>query len=98
MKRIAEDAAKGKLDNRVKFRKGDELHDLADSLNEMFDGIREMVAEDRDMIEQIRGLSAKLKKDSAGSKDLKKGVKETIMELDKLAARLKKAVKKYKLN
>ena len=95
VERVAQELSKGNLDIRVKFRKGDELHELADSLNEMIDGIKAIVREDKDITEKLVKISNKLTKDIDGEKSLKKDVKDAVDELKEIVGKLKQSTDKF---
>ncbi len=96
VKRVSEEIAKGNLSVSVKFRKGDELHDLADSMNSMISGIRTLVKEDRNAIDKIAAVSEKLTADLKKQEGLKEEVEKTIVELNKIVKTLKENSGRYK--
>lgn len=95
VQKICEEISKGNLNLNVKFRKGDEFHEVADSLNKVIQGLKNMVREDKEIIEKLFLLTEKLKRDIATQKDLKKDVKITIEELDNIVKELKKSTEKF---
>jgi len=95
VEKIAEELGRGNLNVNVRFRKGDDLQELAASLNAMIGNIRDMVAEDKKIIENLSEMSEKLKKDMEGDKDLKQDVKETIEKINEIVKRLKKESDKF---
>ena len=96
MKKVSEEIAKGNLCVNVKFRKSDELHDLADSMNAMIAGVRNLVKEDRSTINKIMAVSDKLAEDVKKHKGLKAEVKKTINELNGIIKTLKKNSGRFK--
>ncbi len=46
VKRICDELARGNLNQIVKFRKGDEFHDVADALNKVINGLKTLIKED----------------------------------------------------
>lgn len=95
VERVAEELSRGNLDIKVKFRKGDELHDLANSLNTMIDGIKSIVREDKVITNRLVELADKLKADMGREKSLKKDVKDAIDELSDIVGKLKKTTDKF---
>ena len=95
VERVAQELSKGNLDIKVKFRKGDELHELADSLNEMITGIRSIVKEDKDITEKLIKISDKLTEDVNKEKSIKKDVKDAVDELKQIVGKLKQTTDKF---
>ncbi len=95
VKRICDELAKGNLNQHVKFRKGDEFHDIAESLNKVINGLKSLVKENRQIIDRIFLITQKLKNDLNTQKDLKSDVKDAIIELDKIVNDLKKSSEKF---
>lgn len=96
VERVADELKKGNLDVKVRFRKDDDLQELADSLNKMIDGIKGMVSEDKEIIRRLTAMSEKLSEDVKKQKGLKKGVLNTIKKLNSIIAKLKKATDKFR--
>jgi len=96
IKKVSEEIAKGNLSINVKFRKGDELHDLADSMNSMISGVRTLVKEDRSAIDKIAAVSEKLTADLKKQKGLKEEVEKTVLELNGIVKVLKKNSGRFK--
>jgi len=92
---VARELAKGNLDIKIKFRKGDELQELADSLNGMITGIRSMVKEDKDITEKLIKISDKLGEDINKDKGLKKDVRDAVDELKVIVGKLKESTDKF---
>jgi len=97
VQKVAEEISKGNLCVKVKFRKGDEVHYLADSLNKMIDGIKDIVIEDKKVIDDLDGITEKLKNAAAGQRGLKKNVAAAIKKLNSTVKKLKKANDKFKV-
>ncbi len=95
VERVAQELSKGNLDVKVKFRKGDELHELADSLNAMIDGIKSIVREDKDITIKLMRISDKLNEDVNKDKGLKKDVKDAVEELKIIVGKLKESTDKF---
>ena len=95
VERVAQELSKGNLDIKVKFRKGDELHELADSLNSMIDGIKSIVREDKDITQKLIRISDKLNEDVNKDKGLKKDVKDAVEELQLIVGKLKESTDKF---
>jgi len=95
VKRICDGLARGNLNQIVKFRKGDEFHDVADALNKVINGLKTLIIEDKEIVEKILHIINKLKNDLESQKDLKKDVRVTIDELDKIVKELKKSSEKF---
>jgi methyl-accepting chemotaxis protein len=95
VERVANELAKGNLDIKIKFRKGDELHELADSLNDMIMGIRSIVKEDKDITEKLIKISDKLGEDINKDKGLKKDVRDAVDELKVIVGKLKESTDKF---
>lgn len=95
VQKICEEIGKGNLNINVKFRKGDEFHEVADSLNKVIHSLKNMVKEDKEIIEKLFLLTKKLKKDIETQKDLKKDVRIAIEELDNIVNELKKSTEKF---
>jgi methyl-accepting chemotaxis protein len=95
VEKVAEELSKGNLDVKVKFRKGDELHELADALNNMIGGIKSIVREDKDITAKLIKISVKLKEDINQEKGLKKDVRDAIEELSDIVGKLKKSTDKF---
>ncbi len=95
VKRICDELARGNLNQIVKFRKGDEFHDVADALNKVINGLKTLIIEDKEIVEKILHIINKLKNDLESQKDLKKDVRITIDELDKIVKELKKSSEKF---
>ncbi len=95
VKRICDELARGNLNQIVKFRKGDEFHDVADALNKVINGLKTLIIEDKEIVEKILHIINKLKNDLESQKDLKKDVRVTIDELDKIVKELKKSSEKF---
>lgn len=95
VQKICEEIGKGNLNINVKFRKGDEFHEVADSLNKVIHSLKNMVKEDKEIIEKLFLLTQKLKKDIETQKDLKKDVRIAIEELDNIVNELKKSTEKF---
>ena len=92
---VAHELAKGILDIKIKFRKGDELHELADSLNDMITGIKSIIREDKDITEKLIKISDKLGEDINKEKGLKKDVKDAVDELKAIVGKLKESTDKF---
>ncbi|MCE5299375.1 MAG: methyl-accepting chemotaxis protein, partial [Spirochaetia bacterium] len=97
VERVADELAKGNLSVRVRFRKADDIQDLARTLNNMIAGIGEIVSEDKKITEQLSGLALRLKEVTGREKGMKKEIKETIDELNEIAAKLKRTTDKFVL-
>jgi methyl-accepting chemotaxis protein len=95
VERVAQELSKGNLDIKVKFRKGDELHELADSLNEMIDGIKSIVREDKDITGRLIQISDKLSDDVNKDKGLRNDVKDAVGELKIIVGKLKESTDKF---
>ncbi|MCX8093605.1 MAG: HAMP domain-containing protein [Candidatus Goldbacteria bacterium] len=96
VRKIAEELKKGNLNIQVRFRKDDELHNLADALNNMIFGIKNLIAMDKKIIDNLVLVVTKLQNDIKNSKGLKKDVKFTIKKLNVIVIKLKKAIEKFK--
>jgi methyl-accepting chemotaxis protein len=92
VKKTAEDIAGGDLSVTVRFRKDDDLHDLADALNGMIGKVREIVKEDNELIEEINRVTLELE---AGVPD--SGTKKHLEELTGIVKRLQKSSGRFKL-
>ena len=97
VERVAEEIGKGNLGITVKFRKGDELHHLADSLNKMLGNMRKMVSEEKKAAQEIVEICGKLEKDLKDEKDLKADVKDGVEKLNALVKGLKNSTDRYKI-
>ncbi len=96
VEKIAEELKNGNLNINVRFRKGDELHHLADALNNMIAGIKNLIAEDKKIINNLAAIVTKLQNDIKKSRGLKKGVKFTIKKLNIIVGKLKKSIERFK--
>jgi methyl-accepting chemotaxis protein len=96
IERVAEELGRGNLDIKVKFRKGDELHDLADKLNLMIGGIKGMVFEDKKLVGSLHAIAEKLQQDVTKQKGLKNDVKTAIRKLNTIVQKLKKSTDRFK--
>lgn len=96
VKKIAEELKNGNLNINVRFRKGDEFHDLADVLNKMILGIKSLILLDKKIIDSLIVIVTKLQNDIKKSKGLKKDVKFTINKLNIIVSKLKKSIEKFK--
>jgi methyl-accepting chemotaxis protein len=92
VKKTAEDIAGGDLRVNVRFRKGDDLHDLADALNSMIGKVREIVKEDTELIEEINLITSRLEEGMPEA-----GIKKSLEELTGIVRRLKKSSGRFKV-
>jgi methyl-accepting chemotaxis protein len=97
IERVAEELGKGNLDLQVRFRKGDELHYLADKLNLMINGIKGMVVDDKNIVDNLSKIADKLQDDVTRQKGLKKDVKAAIKKLNVIVQKLKKSTDRFKV-
>jgi methyl-accepting chemotaxis protein len=97
VEKAAGEIAKGNLDVKVRFRKGDELQELAGSLNNMIDGIKGIVKEDKEITERLLKISDKLQNGLYTDSGLKKEVKGSINELAAIVKELKGTTDKFKI-
>lgn len=97
VEKIAEELKKGNLNIKVQFRKGDELHHLAEALNNMISGIKNMILSDKKIINNLVSVVSKLQNDIKRSRGLKKGVKFTIKKLNTIVTQLKKSIERFKV-
>lgn len=96
VEKIAEELKNGNLNINVRFRKGDELHHLADALNNMISGIKSLISTDKKIIDSLIVVVTKLQNDIKKSKGLKRDVKFTIKKLNIIVNKLKKSIEKFK--
>lgn len=97
VEKVSEELAKGNFDVQVKFRKGDDLQDLAVKLNEMIAGMRGMISGDKQLAEEILSLAIKLQEDLKKHKGLKKDVELAVKKLNTMASKLKKSTDRYRV-
>jgi methyl-accepting chemotaxis protein len=95
VERVAEELAKGNMNVKVNFRKGDDLPELAETLNAMIDGIKTIVVEDKKITEKLMVISDRLKENVNNDKGLKQDVKEAVIELNNIARQLKDTTDKF---
>jgi len=96
VKKVAEQLKTGDLSAVVRFRKGDDLQELADTLNDMIAGIKGMVSEDRKIIDRLDKMADGLKK-KAGGAGLKKEAMAAVSGLHKVIKELKKSTGRYRI-
>ncbi len=97
VEKVSEELAKGNFDVRVRFRKGDDLQELAGKLNEMIESVRGMISGDKMLAEDIHALAKGLQADLKKHKGLKKDVELAVKKLNAMASRLKKSTERYKV-
>lgn len=97
VEKVSEELAKGNFDIKVRFRKGDDLQELAGKLNEMIDSVRGMISGDKALAEEIHVLAKELQSDLKKQKGLKKDVELAVKKLNTMAAKLKKSTERYKV-
>jgi len=97
VQKIAEDLGNGNLNFTVRFRKDDDLQELAGALNKMIGNIRAMVKEDKVIISRLSVMSEKLSRDIDSQQDLKKDVRETVAEIDRIVKLLKQESDKFQV-
>lgn len=97
VEKIAEELKKGNLNIDIRFRKGDELHHLADTLNHMISGIKNLIKSDKEIIDSLIIVVTKLQNDIKKSRGLKKDVKFTIKKINIIVNKLKKSIDKFKI-
>lgn len=97
IKKVAEDLAAGNLNVDVRFRKGDEMQELADVLNKAIANLRGIVIEDNAVKEKLQAIAEKLEQDIEKNRDLKPDVKAAIKEMHALISELKKVSGKFKV-
>ncbi len=96
VKKVAEQLKTGDFSTVIKFRKDDDLQELADAINEMINGIRNMISEDRKIIEKLDNMAESLKKKSGG-KELQKEALAAVNGLHKIIKKLKNSTGRYKI-
>lgn len=97
VEKVAEELGKGNLDLKVKFRKNDEFHNLADALNKMIGGIKGMVIEDKEIAGDLSRITGKLQQDIEKQKGLEEDVKIAVRELNAIVKKLKEATDRFKV-
>ena len=97
VEKVSEELAKGNFDVQVRFRKGDDLQELAGKLNEMIGSVRAMISGDKHMAVEIHDLAKGLEADLKKHKGLKKDVEAAVKKLNSMASKLKKSTDRYKV-
>ena len=97
VERVAEEIGKGNLGIKVKFRKGDDLHHLADSLNKMLANMKGMIVSEKETTQELLEICERLNDDIEKKNNLEEDVKETIIKINNIAKKLKDSTDRYKI-